>query len=481
MNKFSKNFIFFVCAYCAATAALFFIMVMLQFSGRTLSTVGEKKSRDIAGKDTKDIRSFIEFDGVKVFAEVADTPNSRAQGLSGRAGLSKNEGMLFLFDHPEIPSFWMKGMLFPIDIIWIRNGKVIYVSAYATPEPESALKNLKLYSPREESDSALEVAGGFAREHGITTGALLHMVVRGKEWNVPLINMSEKNVPGSEFFIETLMQRERNGSDFNIEKTLGKTDAYEKFLISYISDGMKISGVMNVPNDTAPKKGFPLLILNHGLIGKDIYFPGRGSRREQDFFARHGYVTVHPDYRGLGESDPDFSPHHDFYVGYSLDVAHLVDAVKKRDFKFIDDQKMGMWGHSMGGGIATRVMLLRPEIRAFVLFAPISADAEDNFYELTNEEIMWLYQTYGREGAGIYRKISPLAYFQNVTSPVQLHHGTADKDVPISFSEKMYAVLKEHGKRVEYFVYAGAPHEFVEDWSLAAERALQFFDRYVKN
>ena len=256
---------------------------------------------------------------------------------------------------------------------------------------------------------------------------------------------------------------------------------YDKFVISYTFGDLTISGVMNVPKGVPPQSGFPVLILNHGLIPPSIYTTGRGSKREQDFFASHGYVTIHADYRGLASSSPDIAAHHDFYVGYSQDVMALLDAIERNPLPFMDTTRIGMWGHSMGGGITSRVMVLRPEVKAFVLFAPISTDVEDNFYELSAEEIQWLHDTYGARGDPIYRNMSPIEYFGDVAAPVQIHVGTADTAVPPLFSENIYQALKREGKSVEYFIYPGQKHEFINDWPLAAARALQFFDHYVKN
>ena len=240
---------------------------------------------------------------------------------------------------------------------------------------------------------------------------------------------------------------------------------------------------MNVPEGEAPAGGFPVLTLNHGLIPPEIYFSGRGSKREQDFFARNGYVTIHPDYRFHGlepeanKSVNDPSPrglaHHDFYAGYTEDVLALLAALKEYDSSFLDLSRIGMWGHSMGGGIAARFMTLNKDVRAYVLFAPLSADVEDNFYELSESEVGWLRKTYGAEGSRVYNRISPLTYFEDVAAPVQLHHGSADDDVPLVFSERMFNSLRSNGKKVEFFVYPGEGHEFGDTWSLAAERALQ--------
>lgn len=475
MFIYRKNFILSVLALFALFGALFFIISYLRLTEKTAGNFVAEST--LANEDRK---SFVEFANIKISVEIADTGVTRAEGLSGRKNLVENTGMLFLFNAPALYPFWMKDMKFPIDIIWFREGRVVGITARVYPEPGVMSQHLAIYMPQKKVDMALEVNAGFAEKYGIKEGSNAYIAVRGKDMNAPPTRSPSEAVPGSEFFIENMRMRERTGKDLKIERTLADVDAYTKYLISYLSDGIKISGIMNVPKESVPKKGFPVLILNHGLIGKDIYFPGRGSKREQDFFARNGYVVIHPDYRGLGESDADIATHHDFYTGYSLDAAHLVDAVKESKFEFIDAKRIGMWGHSMGGGIAARVMLLRSEIRAYVLFAPISADAEDNFYELSQEEVAWLHKTYGPSGSETYKKISSLNYFSDVLSPVQLHHGMSDRDVPILFSEKMYAVLQEHGKRVEYFVYPGAPHEFVEDWLLASQRALQFFDMYVK-
>src|ERR1035437_11182288 len=57
----------------------------------------------------------------KISAEVANTPTARQKGLSGRACISQNEGMLFVFPQSGSYPFWMKDMKFPIDMIWISS------------------------------------------------------------------------------------------------------------------------------------------------------------------------------------------------------------------------------------------------------------------------------------------------------------------------------------------------------------------------
>ena len=436
---------------------------------------------------TKDF-ARVEFpaSSVSVAAELATDPESQRIGLSGRDAIGEKNGMLFLFDHPDRYGIWMKGMKFPIDIFWIRNGIVADVEEQAPAPPlASQDASLPVYRPDVPADMVLEVRSGFARAYHIRIGDAVNIVFKGAvlaQGNnaAHSIPASVPSSPREEYFIEHSRASPPRGDHFTVVRTLERNAAYQKSSIMYTVGVRTFTGIMNVPTGPVPVGGFPVLILNHGLIVPKIYFSGRGSKREQDFFTSHGYITIHPDYRGYSSTSPEFPLHHDFYQGYTEDVLALVDALKRAGSPLTDMSRVGMWGHSMGGGIAARAAVLSSDIRAYVLFAPISADVEDNFYELTPEEISFLHDTYGPSGDPVYRKMSPLTYFSDVAAPVQIHHGTADEAVPISFSEKMFAALRQQGKKVEYFTYPGERHEFGVAWQLAASRALQFFDKYVK-
>lgn len=104
--------------------------------------------------------------GAKIVVEIAETPGARAQGLSGRISLPEKTGLLFIFDHPGQPGFWMKEMNFPIDIIWLDdNWKVVDITVDARPEnyPE-------IYLPRSPVHYVLEVNAGFISAHNLKIG-----------------------------------------------------------------------------------------------------------------------------------------------------------------------------------------------------------------------------------------------------------------------------------------------------------------------
>jgi len=104
-------------------------------------------------------------------AEIADTEEERARGLSGRDEFAEGYGMLFLFDTPEVGHFWMKDMRFPIDIIWVREGKVIGVEERVlSPSSSLALSELPLYVSPGPVDMVFEVRAGTADILTISVG-----------------------------------------------------------------------------------------------------------------------------------------------------------------------------------------------------------------------------------------------------------------------------------------------------------------------
>jgi len=99
--------------------------------------------------------------------EVADTDAKREKGLGDRDSLAADHGMYFPFPAAQYWVFWMKGMRFPIDIVWIQDGKVVDISPEA--QVDAGLP-LKTYSPVEPADAVLELNAGTARQIGLQKG-----------------------------------------------------------------------------------------------------------------------------------------------------------------------------------------------------------------------------------------------------------------------------------------------------------------------
>lgn len=121
-----------------------------------------------------------------VLAEVADSAEERARGLSGRDGLEKGRGMLFLFDpstssgqaEPAVQGFWMKDMRFPIDIIWVRDGKIIgFEEDVSIPTVGISESELPVYFSPGAIDTVLEVSAGTVHDLGIRVGDKFQVVI----------------------------------------------------------------------------------------------------------------------------------------------------------------------------------------------------------------------------------------------------------------------------------------------------------------
>ena len=117
--------------------------------------------------------STVTLAGQTFQVELAQTGIERAQGLSGRESLCENCGMLFVFENPGIYPFWMNEMNFPLDIIWIKDDKVVDIWANA-PVPQAG-QAVSTYSPQVEANYVLEVNEGFADQTGLKAGDVVSL------------------------------------------------------------------------------------------------------------------------------------------------------------------------------------------------------------------------------------------------------------------------------------------------------------------
>ena len=284
----------------------------------------------------------------------------------------------------------------------------------------------------------------------------------------------------------------------SITAILEETPDYTRYAIAYPSDDLTITGVMQVPPGDGP---FPVIIMNHGFINRDEYLPGDGTSRVAEVLNRNGYLTIAPDYRGWGGSDDGYSL---FHTGLVVDVINLLHAIPS--IPQADPSRIGMWGHSMGGGITTKVLVLDASIRAAVLYAPNSADDADliarwgygcigdinpghcNSADLLPAslapELVLAYQK-AAASPETMRQIAPIYHLESIVTPIQIHIGEADGDyigsTPPEWSYKLFDVLIAAGKPAELYSYPGQRHSFTgEARDLFLQRIVDFFGRYVK-
>jgi dipeptidyl aminopeptidase/acylaminoacyl peptidase len=305
------------------------------------------------------------------------------------------------------------------------------------------------------------------------------------------------------YTIDGLRQHTYQSGEIHIRSTLAETEKYTTYLIDYPSDGLTITGVMNIPVGEGP---FPVILMNHGFFARSVYNSGDGTDRSSAFLAVHGYITLASDYRSWGESDEG---HSFFYSGLVIDVINLLNAIPS--IPEADPNRVGMWGHSMGGGVTIKVLTIDGRVKAAVLYSTVSADHADVIERWGNgcfgdiaegEQIIGcnssdivpldlplnLQEAYrfAASNAETMEKISPIFHLDLVTAPVQIHFGTEDgktsAGTPPEWSVKLTQALRDAGKSAEMYEYEGEGHSFIgQPWFDFMIRVLRFFDKNVKN
>jgi dipeptidyl aminopeptidase/acylaminoacyl peptidase len=292
--------------------------------------------------------------------------------------------------------------------------------------------------------------------------------------------------------ISAMRAREYPGSDVVIESTLDPGVNYNRYYVSYLSEGLKIYALMTVPNGEKPATGWPVIIFNHGFIPPDVYVSTERYIAYVDLIARSGYIVFRSDYRGHGNSEGEAGGAYS-RPDYTVDVLNAVSTMKR--FPEADPNRIGMWGHSMGGYITLRSMVITGDIKAGVIWAGVVASYPDLLYRWrrassssvpsTPRPGSWrtmLVETYGspEENPEFWNSISANSYLADLSGPIQLHHGTLDEDVPLEFSELLFYQMLEAQQYVELYKYDGDNHNISNYFSTAMQRTIEFFDLYVK-
>lgn len=295
--------------------------------------------------------------------------------------------------------------------------------------------------------------------------------------------------------IDALRSGEYSGSDIAIEQELPNGSNYERYTVSYKSDGLKIYALLTIPLGEPPEGGFPAIIFNHGYIPPAQYRTTERYIAYTDGFSRNGYVLLRPDYRGHGNSEGEAEGGYGSNA-YTIDVLNAVASVKKLDY--VNPDKIGMWGHSMGGHITLRNMVVSKDVKAGVIWAGVVAsypDLLERWRRRSGNDLTpfptrsnrggWrnsFIDNYGTpsENPEFWNSISSNSYLSDISGPLQLHHGTADSSVPYEFSETLHNQMQKAGKVSEIYIYPGDDHDITSNFSTAMNRSIEFFDNYLK-
>jgi dipeptidyl aminopeptidase/acylaminoacyl peptidase len=321
------------------------------------------------------------------------------------------------------------------------------------------------------------------------------------ENSIPAINKAQTVEKGQNttvinpLSIEYQRLRDYPGSDIKIEQTLTEHANYHQYLASYQSDALKIYALLTVPKTTMPVGGWPVILFNHGYVSPKVYSTTTRYASYVDYFARNGYIVFKPDYRGNANSEGQAGSAY-YSANYVIDDLNALASIKK--YPDANHEKVGIWGHSMGGNITLKDLVIRPnDVKVAVIWGGVIGSYSDliNNWQrrvsyqpdrqdlyLRNNNRQNIIDEYGtpETNPDFWNSIDPRYFVSDITAAVQLDVGGADDEVPNDFSKSLYGNLQALGKTSEYYVYPGSDHNISQGFSLAMQRSLAFFDKYLK-
>jgi dipeptidyl aminopeptidase/acylaminoacyl peptidase len=309
------------------------------------------------------------------------------------------------------------------------------------------------------------------------------------------LTVQQTSVALNPLSIQAMRSRDYLGSNIKIEETLTPAGSYNRYIASYKSDSLKIYALLLVPKGAKPQKGWPVIILNHGYIIPEKYTPDGNYIPYADAFAKNGYIVFKPNYRGNGKSEG--VPTSTYYSpDYTIDDLNAIASIKK--YPDADPSKIGVWGHSMGGSITLRDLVINvTDVKAAVIWGGVvgtysdimfnwqgrvsyKPNAEDLMLRNKNKDLLTSINGTPTTNPDFWNSVDPTYFLEDITAPLQIDVGLADNQVPPDFSRGLYNKLKILNKTVEYYGYPDNNHDIQQSFSLAMKRTIDFFNRYLK-
>lgn len=292
--------------------------------------------------------------------------------------------------------------------------------------------------------------------------------------------------------IIALRNQEYPGSEITVVKELERGVNYRRYYVYYLSEGLKIYALLTIPNGEPPEGGFPAIVFNHGYIPPDVYKTTERYIAYVDQLARSGYVVFRIDYRGHDQSEGEATGAYG-NPGYQVDVMNALESLKQHPD--VNPENIGMWGHSMGGYLTLRAMTISSDIKAGVIWAGVVASYPDLLYNWRRTGAFtpspsstgrgwrsgWMEQ-YGtpEQNPAFWDSVSATSYLADLSGPIELHHGTADEDVPVEFSIRLAELGRQYGQIVNLYTYEGDNHNISKYFTQAMNQTIAFFDIYLK-
>ncbi len=286
----------------------------------------------------------------------------------------------------------------------------------------------------------------------------------------------------------------------SIGKELSEGTNYKRYIASYDSQGNEIFGLLTIPKENPPEGGFPAIVFNHGYIPPHQYQTTERYVAYVDNLAQNGFVVFKIDLRGHGDSEG--IPNGTYFSnGYTADAINALKSLQ--EFEHVNPDRIGMWGHSMGGNLIVRAMLVSDEIKASVIWSgavysyedfgeyrlsdssyvprKVSEEEQRRRYDVSSEvmeEVKKLRENpeeidFNNE---FWTNVSLTKNIKYLQHPVQLHHAVNDPVVNVGYSRDLAEVLEKNDKKHEFYEYEGGGHNIESPYfETAMQRTVEFF------
>jgi dipeptidyl aminopeptidase/acylaminoacyl peptidase len=279
--------------------------------------------------------------------------------------------------------------------------------------------------------------------------------------------------------LATYFDREFDGGRLRVGEVREQTPRSTSYDVTYRSERLTISGVLNVPTGPGP---FPAVVLAHGWIDRDVYVRGQGMTRERGFLADNGYIAFHVDYRNHAESDDDPRLERGLYLGYAVDVINAVLALRASADVPVDDDRVAVMGRSMGGVAVYQVLEMLPGlVDAGIAFAPQSSREAENYHHWTPSVYDAVRAARGspEQDPRFWREASTRTYFDRIEAPVLIHQGGRDEQCRPIWARQTARAMRGTDVDVTLRWYADERHAFGPQFGRAMRRTVTFLDQHL--
>ncbi len=280
-------------------------------------------------------------------------------------------------------------------------------------------------------------------------------------------------------------QAEYPSAPIIVEKDLGTQNGIKEKIVAFkvVDDNLTEHALVMEPSTPAPEAGYPVVIICHGYANPKDYETTKGYTIDMEFYAKHGFVAIKPDFRGQGlSSDAGQSDSAYYSMSYNTDTMSLISAIKQT--KGMDKDNINIWGHSMGAYIALRASVLSKDIKNTILLSgPVGAlthmyvtyippSDENNPFALDTRQRLFAKYGTPAENDSFWKNTSPSNFLGHTAAHYQINVGAMDRVVPPDLSAELDSELTSLHRAHQYYIYADGDHGLINKRPLIWNRSL---------